>query len=82
MTTEGGNTVPRMAHVLLNRLIAKPGQRQRVEILLEFAEALNGPRPERHRGRKAPDSPPPVGPARDVSASAGDISSTGSPALK
>jgi quinol monooxygenase YgiN len=34
-TTEGGGTVPRMTHVLLNRLTAKPGQRQRVvEILL------------------------------------------------
>jgi quinol monooxygenase YgiN len=34
--TEAGGTVPRMTHVLLNRLTAKPGQRQRVvEILLE-----------------------------------------------
>jgi len=35
-TMEAGGTVPRMTHVLLNRLTAKPGQRQRVvEILLE-----------------------------------------------
>jgi hypothetical protein len=79
MTTEGGNTVPRMAHVLLNRLITKPGQRERVEILLEFAEALNGSRPERHRRPKAPDSAPRWA-RRDVSASAGDISPTASPA--
>jgi quinol monooxygenase YgiN len=35
-TTGLEGTVPRMSHVILNRLTAKPGQRQRVvEILLE-----------------------------------------------
>ena len=36
MTTLAYGTVPCMTHVLLNRLTAKPGQRQRVvEVLLE-----------------------------------------------
>ena len=39
---EGGGTVPRMPHVLLNRLTAKPGQRQRVvEILLESGKLFD-----------------------------------------
>jgi quinol monooxygenase YgiN len=34
--------VPRMSHVLLNRLTAKPGQRQRVvEILLESGKLFD-----------------------------------------
>jgi hypothetical protein len=67
--------VPRMAHVLLNRLIAKPGQRQRVEILLEFAKALNGPGPNVIVGGRLLTLRPRWA-RRDVSASAGDISST------
>jgi quinol monooxygenase YgiN len=41
-TREDGGTVPHMPHVLLNRLTAKPGQRQRlVEILLESGKLFD-----------------------------------------
>jgi quinol monooxygenase YgiN len=40
--TESEGTVPRMSHVLLNRLTAKPGQRRRVvEILLESGKMFD-----------------------------------------
>jgi quinol monooxygenase YgiN len=40
--TGGGGTVPRMTHVLINRLTAKPGQRPRVvEILLESGKLFD-----------------------------------------